>query len=112
MDMDLVVSSTLALDATHDVEWYVTDFVGSTFPTTFLFHVVVIRGRARHVRPCSGHAKRRKRQEHAGGRTCSRGDGERGARRIRRGGSTRHDIEMERAARKSLSTRRSGRRPR
>src|SRR5712675_2765098 len=64
------------------------------------------------VRPCSGHAKRRKRQEHAGRRTCSRGDGERGARRIRRGGSTRHDIEMERAARKSLSTRRSGRRPR
>src|ERR1700732_3680496 len=32
--MDLVVSSTLALDATHDVEWYVTDFVGSIFPTT------------------------------------------------------------------------------
>src|SRR5438034_8708016 len=48
------------------------------------------------VRPCSGHAKRRKRQEHAGRRTCSRGDGERGARRIRRGGSTRHDIEISR----------------
>jgi len=25
VDMDLVVSSTFALDATHDVEWYVTD---------------------------------------------------------------------------------------
>jgi hypothetical protein len=25
VDMDLVVSSTLAVDATHDVEWYVTD---------------------------------------------------------------------------------------
>src|SRR5205085_10883712 len=32
--LDLVVSSTLALDATHHVEWYVTDFIGWTFPTT------------------------------------------------------------------------------
>src|SRR5258707_6611726 len=110
--MDLVVSSTLALDATHDVEWYVTDFLGPIFPTTFAFHVVVIRGCAGHVRPCSGHAKRRKRQEHAGRRTCSRGDGERGTRRIRRGGSTKHDIEMEGTARQSLSAWRSGRRTR
>ena len=37
-------------------------------------------GRAGDVCPCSGHPKRRKRQEHAGGRNCSRSDGERGAR--------------------------------
>jgi chromosome partitioning protein len=35
--MDLVVSSTLALDATHDVEWYVTDFVGSIFSDDLRF---------------------------------------------------------------------------
>ena len=29
--MDLVVRSTLPLDATHDVEWYVTDFVARCF---------------------------------------------------------------------------------
>jgi hypothetical protein len=56
---DLVVSSMLAHDATHDVDWY---FI---FPTT-LFHVVVIRRRAGHVRPCSRHAKRWKWQEHTG----------------------------------------------
>jgi Mrp family chromosome partitioning ATPase len=37
VDMDLAVSSTRALDATHDVEWYVTVPVGSSFPTTFAF---------------------------------------------------------------------------
>src|ERR1700693_5729629 len=35
--MDLVVSSTLALDATHDVEWYVIDFVGSIFSDDLRF---------------------------------------------------------------------------
>ena len=33
----MVVSSTLALDATHDVEWYVIDFVGSIFSDDLRF---------------------------------------------------------------------------
>src|SRR5256885_16077071 len=56
---DLVVSSTIALDATHDQECYATEFGRAQFCTR------------------SGHAKRRKRQEYAGRRTCSRGDRQR-----------------------------------
>jgi hypothetical protein len=44
--MDLVVSSTLALDATHDVECYAPASGGAQILATFAFHAVVIQGSA------------------------------------------------------------------
>src|ERR1700746_3279813 len=62
-----------------DSRWRVVGhrLVDPIFSTTRAFHVVVIRDAQEMY--VLGHPKRRKRQEHTGGRNCSLSDGEGGA---------------------------------